>query len=138
MIIVLIVFLTLTMVSMLVYIAVSEFRDRCRKRKVETNLSLPDKTPIRLFAVEHKLHWRIDSTEYFDMGELREAKEDGRYLVGGYAEYGPHFEGIEIRRPEDLEEWRRKLKTLKDVKTWLEDQDMMYKEAKRVKEGNFE
>ena len=73
--IVIIIFWSIVLVGLLGYTLISEYKDWRRKKTMEANLEYTPKTPIKLFAVKHVLHWKLEGDD-FDMGKVKEAKKE--------------------------------------------------------------
>ena len=71
--IVMIIFWSIVLVGLLGYTLISEYKDWRRKKTMEANLEYPPKTPIKLFAVKHVLHWKLEGDD-FDMGKVRKLR----------------------------------------------------------------
>lgn len=135
--IVIIIFWSIVLVGLLGYTLISEYRDWRRKKTMEANLEYPPKTPIKLFAVKHVLHWKLEGDD-FDMGKVKEAKKECIRWLNATIYKEPGLESIVVVSPEDLNKWRDKFRTLGDMKAWIKEQDEILAEYIKIKEGNFE
>lgn len=135
--IVMIIFWSIVLVGLLGYTLISEYKDWRRKKTMEANLEYPPKTPIKLFAVKHVLHWKLEGDD-FDMGKVKEAKKECIRWLNATIYKEPGLESIVIVSPEDLNKWRDKFRTLGDMKAWIKEQDEILAEYIKIKEGNFE
>ncbi len=114
------------------------YENKKKREIIENNLQYPMKTPIRLFSVKHILHWRLDEEDFFDMGEVTVFNPNGTWEIDYRRMHGPTLEGIRINTPDDLNKWREKFKTLRDIKVWKREQEESLKNAIKINEGNFE
>lgn len=135
--IVIIIFWSIVLVGLLGYTLISEYKDWRRKKTMEANLEYPPKTPIKLFAVKHVLHWKLEGDD-FDMGKVKEAKKECIRWLNATIYKEPGLESIVVVSPEDLNKWRDKFRTLGDMKAWMKEQDEILAEYIKIKEGNFE
>ena len=135
--IVMIIFWSIVLVGLLGYTLISEYKDWRRKKTMEANLEYPPKTPIKLFAVKHVLHWKLEGDD-FDMGKEKEAKKECIRWLNATIYKEPGLESIVVVSPEDLNKWRDKFRTLGDMKAWIKEQDEILAEYIKIKEGNFE
>ena len=135
--IVIIIFWSIVLIGLLGYTLISEYKDWRRKKTVEANLEYPPKTPIKLFAVKHVLHWKLEGDD-FDMGKVKEAKKECIRWLNATIYKEPGLESIVVVSPEDLNKWRDKFRTLGDMKAWMKEQDEILAEYIKIKEGNFE
>ena len=135
--IVIIIFWSIVLVGLLGYTLTSEYKDWRRKKTMEANLEYPSKTPIKLFAVKHVLHWKLEGDD-FDMGKVKEAKKECIRQLNATIYKEPGLESIVVVSPEDLNKWRDKFRTLGDMKAWIKEQDKILAEYIKIKEGNFE
>ncbi len=135
--IVMIIFWSIVLVGLLGYTLISEYKDWRRKKTMEANLEYPPKTPIKLFAVKHVLHWKLEGDD-FDMGKVKEAKKECIRWLNATIYKEPGLESIVVVSPEDLNKWRDKFRTLGDMKAWIKEQDEILAEYIKIKEGNFE
>ena len=135
--IVMIIFWSIVLVGLLGYTLISEYKDWRRKKTMEANLEYPPKTPIKLFAVKHVLHWKLEGDD-FDMGKVKEAKKECIRQLNATIYKEPGLESIIVVSPEDLNKWRDKFRTLGDMKAWIKEQDEILAEYIKIKEGNFE
>jgi hypothetical protein len=135
--IVIIIFWSIVLVGLLGYTLISEYKDWRRKKTMEANLEYPPKTPIKLFAVKHVLHWKLEGDD-FDMGKIKEAKKECIRWLNATIYKEPGLESIVVVSPEDLNKWRDKFRTLGDMKAWIKEQDEILAEYIKIKEGNFE
>jgi hypothetical protein len=135
--IVIIIFWSIVLVGLLGYTLISEYKDWRRKKTMEANLEYPPKTPIKLFAVKHVLHWKLEGDD-FDMGKVKEAKKECIRWLNATIYKEPGLESIVVVSPEDLNKWRDKFRTLGDMKAWIKEQDEILAEYIKIKEGNFE
>ena len=135
--IVMIIFWSIVLIGLLGYTLISEYKDWRRKKTMEANLEYPPKTPIKLFAVKHVLHWKLEGDE-FDMGKVKEAKKECIRWLNATIYKEPGLESIVVVSPEDLNKWRDKFRTLGDMKAWIKEQDEILAEYIKIKEGNFE
>lgn len=135
--IVMIIFWSIVLVGLLGYTLISEYKDWRRKKTMEANLEYPPKTPIKLFAVKHVLHWKLEGDD-FDMGKVKEAKKECIRWLNATIYKEPGLESIVVVSPEDLNKWRDKFRTLGDMKAWMKEQDEILAEYIKIKEGNFE
>ena len=135
--IVMIIFWSIVLVGLLGYTLISEYKDWRRKKTMEANLEYPPKTPIKLFAVKHVLHWKLEGDD-FDMGKVKEAKKECIRWLNATIYKEPGLESIVVVSPEDLNKWRDKFRTLGDMKAWIKEQDEILAEYIKTKEGNFE
>lgn len=132
-----IIFWSIVLVGLLGYTLISEYKDWRRKKTMEANLEYPPKTPIKLFAVKHVLHWKLEGDD-FDMGKVKEAKKECIRWLNATIYKEPGLESIVVVSPEDLNKWRDKFRTLGDMKAWIKEQDEILAEYIKIKEGNFE
>ena len=132
-----IIFWSIVLVGLLGYTLISEYKDWRRKKTMEANLEYPPKTPIKLFAVKHVLHWKLEGDD-FDMGKVKEAKKECIRRLNATIYKEPGLESIVVVSPEDLNKWRNKFRTLADMKAWIKEQDEILAEYIKIKEGNFE
>lgn len=132
-----IIFWSTVLVGLLGYTLISEYKDWRRKKTMEANLEYPPKTPIKLFAVKHVLHWKLEGDD-FDMGKVKEAKKECIRWLNATIYKEPGLESIVVVSPEDLNKWRDKFRTLGDMKAWIKGQDEILAEYIKIKEGNFE
>ena len=135
--IVIIIFWSIVLAGLLGYTLISEYKDWRRKKTMEANLEYPPKTPIKLFAVKHVLHWKLEGDD-FDMGKVKEAKKECIRCLNATIYKEPGLESIIVVSPEDLNKWRDKFRTLGDMKAWIKEQDEILAEYINIKEGNFE
>lgn len=135
--IVIIIFGSIVLVGLLGYTLISEYKDWRRKKTMEANLEYPPKTPIKLFAVKHVLHWKLEGDD-FDMGKVKGAKKECIRRLNATIYKEPGLESIIVVSPEDLNKWRDKFRTLGDMKAWIKKQDEILAEYIKIKEGNFE
>ena len=135
--VVIIIFWSIVLVGLLGYTLISEYKDWRRKKTMEANLEYPPKTPIKLFAVKHVLHWKLEGDD-FDMGKVKEAKKECIRWLNATIYKEPGLESIIVVSPEDLNKWRDKFRTLGDMKAWIKEQDEILAEYIKIKEGNFE
>ena len=135
--IVMIIFWSIVLVGLLGYTLISEYKDWRRKKTMEANLEYPPKTPIKLFAVKHVLHWKLEGDD-FDLGKVKEAKKECIRWLNATIYKEPGLESIIVVSPEDLNKWRDKFRTLGDMKAWMKEQDEILAEYIKIKEGNFE
>ena len=135
--IVIIIFWSIVLVGLLGYTLIGEYKDWKRKKTMEANLEYPPKTPIKLFAVKHVLHWKLEGDD-FDMGKVKEAKKECIRQLNATIYKEPGLESIVVVSPEDLNKWRDKFRTLGDMKAWIKEQDEILAEYIKIKEGNFE
>ena len=135
--IVIIIFWSIVLIGLLGYTLISEYKDWRRKKTVEANLEYPPKTPIKLFAVKHVLHWKLEGDD-FDMGKVKEAKKECIRWLNATIYKEPGLESIVVVSPEDLNKWRDKFRTLGDMKAWIKEQDEILAEYIKITEGNFE
>ena len=135
--IVMIIFWSIVLVGLLGYTLISEYKDWRRKKTMEANLEYPPKTPIKLFAIKHVLHWKLEGDD-FDMGKVKEAKKECIRWLNATIYKEPGLESIVVVSPEDLNKWRDKFRTLGDMKAWMKEQDEILAEYIKIKEGNFE
>lgn len=135
--VVIIIFWSIVLVGLLGYTLISEYKDWRRKKTMEANLEYPPKTPIKLFAVKHVLHWKLEGDD-FDMGKVKEAKKECIRWLNATIYKEPGLESIVVVSPEDLNKWRDKFRTLGDMKAWIKEQDEILAEYIKIKEGNFE
>ena len=129
--------LGIIIISLLIYTIIGEYKDWRRKKTMEANLEYPPKTPIKLFAVKHVLHWKLEGDD-FDMGKVKEAKKECIRWLNATIYKEPGLESIVVVSPEDLNKWRDKFRTLGDMKAWIKEQDEILAEYIKIKEGNFE